>query len=797
MLPDPTAAIVVPTATSESNAGRARRSMLRCLRGAPVTVGLLIVLLVLAVAAGPLAAALGGPTTLSWGVSSLHDGTWWTAVTSAAVLGRPDVVVVVGILLTAALGWYEHSAGSLRAVVAVLVTHLAGVVLPVLVVAAVSGSSWPWAAAVSAERSSGLTTAVFGVVAVGSALLPSAWRLRVRILVGAVLVMLLLRSGRLEDLEHLAAFGAGLVAGPLLAGRRPARPARFTVLRARSVVSLVVIGIGIAGVVHAVAPGLGGIFGGMPHAMSGRGSLMVVLQLVVAALLADSLRRGRAAAWWLTAVAATTVLVNALVNTRGDVRSAEVVASVAVLALLVTFRRAWRWRTPDGFARRSLVRISSAVAGFVVVVGAATWLLRDHFRPVPDLLDVARHTLARLTFSPGPLAGGDPLARTATTVIALLWAVVLAGLLIGWLYADRGPDRGRDGVIGTLVRRHGGGSIGWLRTWPGFSTWRSRDERVAIGYTVAGSVAIALGDPVGPTDRWPAAVAEFRTFCRYAGWTPCWFAATDALVQSAASSGWRSVQIGEDTVLELSELHFKGKQWQDVRTARNRAQRDGIRLVAGRLADLDPVLTEQVTAISSAWVAEKPLPEMGFTLGTVSHALDDEVRTHLAVDAAGTVQGVTTWLPVHEDGEVVGWTLDVMRRRPDGFRPVIEYLVAESALLFQAQGYRTLSLSVAPLARRDRDAGTSRAGTDAARPAGRTIDRGLDRLSRLLEPTYGFRSLLDFKAKFHPEFRPVHLVYQRTADLAAIGWGIGHAYLPDLTAVQTLRLGRTLVSRTR
>jgi lysylphosphatidylglycerol synthetase-like protein (DUF2156 family) len=506
------------------------------------------------------------------------------------------------------------------------------------------------------------------------------------------------------------------------------------------------------------------------------------------------LRRGRAAAWWFAAVAAGTVLVNSLVNTRGDVRSAEAVAAAVVLVLLVTFRGAWRWRTPDGFARRSLMRISTAVAGFVVVVGTTTWLLRDHFRPVPGLLDLARHTLARLTFSPGPLTSGDLLARTATTVTALLWAAVLGRLLIGWLYADRGPDRARDGLIGTLVRRYGGGSIGWLRTWPTFSTWRSRDERVAIGYTVAGSVAIALGDPVGPTDRWPDAVAEFRRFCRYAGWTPCWFAATDALVRSEATAGWRSVQIGEDTVLPLGALDFKGKQWQDVRTARNRATRDGIRLVSGRLADLEPVLVEQVAVISSAWVAEKPLPEMGFTLGTVSHALDDEVRTHLAVDAEGVVHGVTTWLPVHQDGEVVGWTLDVMRRRPGGFRPVIEYLVAESALLFQQQGFRTLSLSVAPLARRPRELVLTEDGAvGAARPAGRTVDRGLERLSRLLEPSYGFRSLLDFKAKFHPEFRPVHLVYQRTADLAVIGWGISHAYLPDLDAVQALRLGRMLV----
>ena len=75
-------------------------------------------------------------------------------------------------------------------------------------------------------------------------------------------------------------------------------------------------------------------------------------------------------------------------------------------------------------------------------------------------------------------------------------------------------------------------------------------------------------------------------------------------------------------------------------------------------------------AISEEWVADKGLPEMGFTLGGLDELADDEVRCLIAVDADRTVHGVTSWLPVHRDGEVVGWTLDFMRRRDDGFRGV-------------------------------------------------------------------------------------------------------------------------------
>ena len=158
-------------------------------------------------------------------------------------------------------------------------------------------------------------------------------------------------------------------------------------------------------------------------------------------------------------------------------------------------------------------------------------------------------------------------------------------------------------------------------------------------------------------------------------------------------------------MLDLTTLECVGKKWQDVRTARNRTRRHGITMVTGQPAEFPADLRGTIERPSQAWVSGKPPPEMAFTLGTVDHALDPEKRTHFLVDAVDLVHGVTTWLPVHGSGEIVGWTLDPMRRRPDGIRPVMEYLLAECALLFPREGCAPLSLSVAPLARRSPSTG--------------------------------------------------------------------------------------------
>lgn len=182
---------------------------------------------------------------------------------------------------------------------------------------------------------------------------------------------------------------------------------------------------------------------------------------------------------------------------------------------------------------------------------------------------------------------------------------------------------------------------------------------------------------------------------------------------------------------------------------------------------------------------------MGFTLGGLAEVDDDDTRLLLAVDAEGTVQAVTSWMPIHRDGAVVGLTLDVMRRREGGFRPAMEFLIARAALDAQAEGLEILSLSGAPLAR----SGLVTEDPDAAAhvPTSTLLDPVLEVLGNLLEPVYGYRSLLAFKAKFAPRFVPLYLAVPDIVDAPTVGLAIARAYLPDLGAADAARFAQKLV----
>jgi lysylphosphatidylglycerol synthetase-like protein (DUF2156 family) len=663
--------------------------------GYPFTTGLVVAMLVTSTVFGTFS---GHPhaDAMSFGLPALRDGRVWTYLVGGLIVPSAGLLPVAGGLVALVVGALEHRVGARRTALTVVGTHLAGTVGASLFLWVASGVDWRWVDGLARLTDTGLSAGGLGVLAVLTAFLHAPARRAIRVGVGAYLVVILLRSGLLWDLEHLLSFGAGLVAGPRVAGRRrtPWGLRASNLSGVRGGASLLLAATAATELVEVFFPGYGGPLGPGPVVDPSAPALATGIGFLVVALpLADGLRRGRALAW-----------------------------------------------------------------NILLVSTAGTLLL---------------HVVHLVT-----LGVGD-----------VLLAATLLTLAIWHHGAARSRPRRPRTVVADLERRittHGAGSLGWQNTWSGSQSWATGDGAVALTFHPSSGIAIVVGDPVGPRARWSEAIEEFRGFCEQEGLTTAWYAVGDDFVAASASHGWSALQIGEDTVIALAGLEFKGRTWQDVRTARNRAAKEGITMQVLHLHETSPDLLEQVREISEAWLEEKPLPEMGFTLGGMTEALDPQVRTHVAVDAAGRVHGVTSWMPVHRDGRVVGWTLDLMRRRNDGFRPVMEFLIAESAMTFKDEGFESMSLSVAPLARRGR-------GSEGV------LDRVLDLASQVLEPTYGFRSLLGFKAKFDPTFRPVHLVYASGLDLPRISVAIGRAYLPDLTVVQLGQLageiGRPMLTR--
>jgi len=429
--------------------------------------------------------------------------------------------------------------------------------------------------------------------------------------------------------------------------------------------------------------------------------------------------------------------------------------------------------------RRSLVVGSTAVA-LAVVVAAVLYvggglLVRDQFLPraslsvllseLPDrFVPVGFLRFTRLDAVPnGPVA-----ALLTGWVGAGAWAVTL-GAAVGVAASRTLPSTGRERArLRALLRSGATGSISWMTTWGGNRTWFSADGRHAIAYREGSGVALTVGAPVGETAGAEDAARAFAVHCGDVGLVPAFYAVPPefAVGLGAGGAAWATIEVGEDAVIDPARFSMRGKHWQDVRSSINRADRAGIRQVWTDWNALSIGQRSQIEAISEEWVADRRLPELGFTLGGPAELVDREVRLMLAVGPNDRIEAVTSWLPTWAHGEVAGLTLDFMRRRSGSMNGVTEFLIAGVIGIAQQRGLRFVSLSVAPLAGAEEDE------EDRVR-------RVLGAVARVLEPAYGFRSLAAFKEKFRPERRPQVLAFPDAVALPAIGLAVARAYLPD------------------
>jgi len=450
---------------------------------------------------------------------------------------------------------------------------------------------------------------------------------------------------------------------------------------------------------------------------------------------------------------------------------AQTVAAVGVLVLAVALLLHGR--------RLGLVL---AVAALLLMTGMLVWFVGTAGVPF------------------GPYDGDDlpPPPPEWEVAVLLTWLAPAASLVVVVTRRHAFARRPR-GALGTADRdrllarmtRGDAGSLAWMGTWAGNCHWFADDEEAAVAdavpaapcegvvaYRPAHGVALTVSDPVSTGPEAAETIRRFARWCSARALVPAFYSVHGRHLDTFAEMGWHVTPVAEEAVLDLAGFSTSGKKRQDLRTAVNRAARDGVEAVWGTWADLPAGLRAQVEALSDDWVDAKALPEMGFTLGGLAELDDPDVLVLLAVDEAGRLHGVTSWLPSWRDGELVGRTLDVMRRGVDPMPGVVEFLVATAARTFQAEGLEQLSLSGTPLAPlRSEPPRTA---------ATRVVMRVTEVVRHVLEPSYGFTSLARFKAKFDPRYETLWLACPSAADLAPIGRALAAAYVPGLRAHQVV-----------
>lgn len=721
----------------------------------------------------------------------------WLALTTA----HPGGAIILSVLIVLWLVPAEWRLGSLRTLAVGVVSQLISVPLSIVLARGIETVGLNrWGNDLLSDTFLTPIGFIAGAAGFASALLPRLWRRRLRVSLIVLTATFVLYSGTMSDVLGIVAAMLSITAGQLLFKPESAPPS----IRERRVllaVGIACVAIGPAFV--ALDPMAEGPFSQItqllwaPHLSAleatqvcadsltstsctaavdlaraqGIGALVAnIMPFIIQLVVCFGLMRGRVLAWWMAVI--TQVLAIALLTYQlwDDSRLSYLLPNLvlvilpwllALFMLLINYSL-FRIRENRAFFTRTIVFAILASS-----LGAGLWILTASLHntvPPANLADILAETPLR--FVPAVVALILPHHVAPATMFSwfiylwvgnAFWILLAVRLYLGFSRpVDPAQESDRHSAR-RLLESGTGDHLSFMTLWKSNRYFFHGDSYVA--YRVSNGIALTLGAPVGRDIS-----AEFERFASEQGWAVAWYSVNAQFAD--AHPQLKRLQVAEEAVLNCESVEFKGKKFQNVRTARNKAEKEGVSTRWTTWEELDIASIARISALSEDWVSDKALPEMGFTLGGLEEMTVTGTRLLLAESADGTLHGVTSWMPVYENGAITGYVLDVMRRNEHGFKGVIELLISEAMLIAQSEGLAWISLSGAPLAGQPDEPNW--------------LDVALNRIGEEVEPLYGFRTLAASKRKFQPEEHPWYLCYHDELKLPSIALATMHAYLPDM-----------------
>ncbi len=289
-----------------------------------------------------------------------------------------------------------------------------------------------------------------------------------------------------------------------------------------------------------------------------------------------------------------------------------------------------------------------------------------------------------------------------------------------------------------------------------------REDRATVGaggalvsYRWIGTVALAAGDPLGPLQDWPGAIAAFRAEAARQGRVAAAIGCGAEAAGHYADAGLRTIYLGDEAVIDLETFCLDGRPMRIVRQSWNRARRAGLTCQIARSGELDAATRSELAAISARWRGGTAERGFSMALGRLFDPRDAAAIVVAGRGADGRALGFLQLVPWGTDGA----SLDVMRREPGAPAILNDFLIAEAAMRLRSLGVRRMSLNFSFLR------AVLEAGAEADAPLAPRL--GCRVLRRLSGP-FQIESLYRFNKKFRPHWEPRYLACEAVEDLPRV-----------------------------
>jgi lysyl-tRNA synthetase class 2 len=471
---------------------------------------------------------------------------------------------------------------------------------------------------------------------------------------------------------------------------------------------------------------------------------------------ARGLSRGKRRAWAIATFLFATAAVVHLIHGPDPI---TVLLSVAMLVALIWFRGDFRAHGDPGSIQQAVLFVPAYLVGAYLFTWITLFAERAHVSPDLSFWGVFETAYKGMIGFDGPYSYGRQVFADFFEISLIVLGVAglltfLYLLLRTFVQADPPtPDRRRRAE--EIVRRWGDDTLDYFALRRDKNYFFSADGESLIAYLYVRGTAMVAADPIGPAGCEARTLDEFLAFCAGRGWRVAFFAVRESDAELYRARGMHTIYLGDEAILHCDQFSLDRAGMKAVRAAVKHVEKGHeFELIAE--TEASPELIAELNEISEEW--REGAPERGFTMELGEDIEGEQSDFVLAIARerqGGRVAGFLRFVPVY--GEEPGYSLDLMRRRPDSANGMTEYLIAEAALALGARGFRRLSLNFAAWGRL----------LDSAEDAG--LSGRLQRLmAKGLNPFFQIQSLRDFNQKFDPEWVPRSVVIDDVSDLPRV-----------------------------
>lgn len=274
------------------------------------------------------------------------------------------------------------------------------------------------------------------------------------------------------------------------------------------------------------------------------------------------------------------------------------------------------------------------------------------------------------------------------------------------------------------------------------------DGRVLIPYSVIRSRFVVLGDPIGEPKLLSEAIQEAQRYADLYDLDVVFYQVSPQNLPIYHENGYRFFKLGEEALVDLSAFTLSGKANTNLRTVKNRFEREGFRFEVLRPPH-DPQLIERLRPISEEWLRGRR--EKGFSLGWFDPAYlqDSAIAVLQAPDER--IIAFASLAPGYDEPRTM--SVDLMRHLRETPNGTMDYLFIRLIEWSKEEGCATFNLGMAPLA----SVGEARSAIREEKLANKVYEYG--------GYWYGFKGLRRYKEKFSPNWEPRFLAYPAKVSL--------------------------------